>query len=67
MRWLSRSQKYRAPSGPMTTPWGLLTSPFDRPGAPLPITVRTLPTALNVCSSGRVMPANSSRTLARTR
>src|SRR5207248_7767218 len=41
MRWLSRSQKYSAPSGPNARPYGLFTCWSEKPGAPLPKTVDT--------------------------
>src|SRR5262245_49468227 len=41
MRWLSRSQKYIAPSGPKITPYGLLTCASEKPPAPVPTSVDT--------------------------
>src|SRR5262245_21485207 len=41
MRWLSRSQKYSAPSGPMTRPYGLLICRSEKPAAPVPTSVVT--------------------------
>src|SRR5262245_16392430 len=41
IRWLSRSQKYMAPSGPKITPYGLLTCASEKPPAPVPTSVDT--------------------------
>src|SRR5262245_58420620 len=41
IRWLSRSQKYNAPSGPKITPYGLLTCASEKPPAPVPTSVDT--------------------------
>src|SRR4051812_8113509 len=42
MRWLSRSQKYRRLSGPITRPYGLLTCASEYPGEPVPSRVETV-------------------------
>src|SRR5262245_62520631 len=41
IRWLSRSQKYIAPSGPIVIPYGLFTWVSVKPGAPVPTRVVT--------------------------
>src|SRR5215475_11970660 len=41
IRWLSRSQKYSAPSAPKITPYGLFTCWSEKPGVPVPTSVET--------------------------
>jgi hypothetical protein len=58
MRWLSRSQKYKPPSGPTTRPYGLLTCESEYPAVPVPTTSETLDGAASAVAmvNARKMP-----------